>query len=1055
MPRTRILLVGLVVSVLAATLTAPAGAQQQLAAVQGVITDQTGAVLPGVSVTVTNVATGVARTVVTNEAGVYRVPSLDPGRYDIAIELSNFKKVAQKDVVLSVAATVGLNFTLEAGNVEEAVIVVGHSPEIVTEKADVSAIVEQKKISDLPLFARNPLALAALQPGVVGIPSLADLFVTEQGLGITVNGQRESGNTAQVDGITISGGPWGGSVLVVPNVDAVQEFQIIANNPSAEYGRNAGAAVSIITKGGTNGLSGSIGAFYRDEALRAKNIFETTKPDFERNEFGVSVGGPIRRDKTFFFASYDRLRQTSGSGQIFTVETEQLKNWVLANRPNSIAAQLMRTYAPPLYPTTGLTDLGSPARGANVWGPPDGIPDVGDITLALVSQRLGDQINTRIDQVLREGNDQIRASYYGNWIDNPAVYVRPQFNKPFDFLNQLFTSSYTRVISNQTLNELGFGWVRQHGETGDPTPESPTIAITGLTQPQTNFGVDFWHPITFTQDNFEIRNILTMNRGTHSFRVGGELRHGRDGATLHHWERPNYAFQSILDFVDDEAFSETRAVDPATGLPTVAPGTYITNEWGVFVQDNWKIRSNLTLNLGLRYDNFGNPSKKEGPFNGLILGAGATRQEQMTTARAAAVDSIYATDGNNFAPRFGFAWDPGGNAQLVIRGGAGISYNRINNTAYSDERLNPPQFAAASTNIFQATPILYTLGPDYPPNPALGRGLDENGGIRGARVNLRVIDPAIVLPHVYSWFAGAQRQLPGEFVLDVNYIGSSSRNLLGGDGPTSQNYNRFAGDLLDNVLNRLNTSFGTVDITESRIDASYHGLATQISRRYQKGFAFQVAYTLGKAEDFGGNAEELTALDREEGPATHDVRHSMKLNVIWEIPFQTDVKALNHAFGGWQLNAITVYQTGGPFSVICGLAYPRCDFNADGQTNERVNVTSTDLGDPSEEEWLAGVLTTADYTLPAQGTLGTQERNAFRGPAYFNTDLSLFKNVRLPWTAGSSSTIQFRIEAFNVFNKAHLANPTTAVNNTTFGRVTSLRTNTQPRVVQIGARFMF
>jgi hypothetical protein len=657
-----------------------------------------------------------------------------------------------------------------------------------------------------------------------------------------------------------------------------------------------------------------------------------------------------------------------------------------------------------------------------------------------------------VDQVLRGGNDRIRGSYYANKINNPAVYIRPQFNHDFTFLNQLLTSNYSRVISNQTLNELSFGWVRQHGETGDPTPEAPTIAITGLSF---GFGVDFWHPITFTQNNFEVRNVLTMNRGEHSFRVGGELRYGRDGAILHHWERPNYGFQSILDFVDDEPYSETRAVDPATGRSTVAPGTYITTEWGLFFQDNWKPRSNLTLNLGLRYDNFGNPSKKEGPYNGIILGSGATRQEQIATAKVAAVDRIYKTDWNDFAPRVGIAWDPKGNAQFIVRGGAGISYNRINNTAYSDERLNPPLFAQASTTILDPTvAILYTLGPTYRENPALGRGLDANGGILGSRVALRVIDPAIVLPHVYNWFAGVQRQLPWDFVLDVNYVGSASRNLLGGDGPTSNNYNRFAGDLLDGVLNRLNPSFGTIDLTESRIDANYNGIATQVSRRYRKGLAFQVAYTLGKARDVAGNSQEVTNPGLEKGPADYDVRHVVKLNAIWEIPFETKVKALEYLLGGWQVNAITVYQSGYPFSVTCTLAYPRCDFNADGQSGDRVNVSSTDLGSPTQQQWLDGVLTASDYTLPATGTLAAQERNAFRGPRYFNTDLSFFKNVPVPWYGAGEARMQIRLEMFNLFDKAHLGNPVSNTADTVnFGRVTGLRRD--PRVIQLGVKFMF
>jgi hypothetical protein len=769
----------------------------------------------------------------------------------------------------------------------------------------------------------------------------------------------------------------------------------------------------------------------------------------------LSVGGPIRRDRTFFFGAFDGVRETGGQGALYTVETEALKNWVLANRPNSIAARLMREFTPPSYPTASLRDLGSPAPGANVIGPPDGIPDVGTISLTLTNQRRGDQYMGRIDQVLGGGNDRIRGSYYLNNIETQTLYVRPQFNHPFSFRNQLLTSNYSRVISAQTLNELTFGWVRQRGITGDPTPLSPTVNITGMAYPAA-FGVDFWHPINFQQNNFELRNVLTMSRGTHSFRLGGELRHGRDGATLHHWERPNYTFTSLLDFVDDEPFSETRAVDPATGQPTVAPGTYITNEFGFFFQDNWKIRRNVTLNLGLRYDNFGNPSKKEGAFNGIVLGPDATRQEQIAAARVAAVDSVYETDSNNLSPRFGLAWDPKGDARFVVRGGAGLSYNRINNTAFSDERLNPPQFAAATASVQDpSVAILYTLGPTYPANPALGRGLDANGGIRGSRVDLRVVDPALQLPYIYNWFAGVQQQLPWDFVLDLNYIGSSSRNLLGGDGPTSQDYNRFAGDLLDGVRSRLNPSFASVHITESRIDASYHGLTTQVNRRFRQGLAFQVAYTLGKADDTGGNAQEITRPELEKGPADHDVRHSIKMNAMFEIPFPSE-SALRHVLGGWQINAIAIYQSGNPFSVVCGLPYPQCDFNADGQVNDRVDVNRTDLGSLSQTQWLQGFLTSSDFSLPARGTLATQERNAFRGPSYFNADLSLFKNVRMRWVNGSAATVQLRAEVFNLFNEAHLFVPLTiASNSPTFGRVTNLRPQTQPRVIQVGAKFLF
>jgi len=1038
---------------------APLGAQSHLGAIQGTIIDESGAVLPGVTLTVTNVQTGVGRTTVSNDVGVYRVQSLDPGRYQITANLDGFRRATRSEVVLSVGATLGVNFTLRTGGVEESIEVTGSAPDVQTERAEVSSVVEQKKITDLPLVGRNVLSLTALQPGIVGIPSSADFLAPEQGLGVTANGVRGSGNSATIDGANVTGGPWGGTVLLVPNVEAVQEFQVISNNPSAEHGRNSGATVSIITKGGTNRWSGSAFEFHRNENLRARGFFENrTRPkaDFRRNDFGGSFGGPLKRDHAFFFVSAEIVRELTGNAFNATVETQQLVDWVNATRPNSIAAQLFRMFAPREYPTSDLRDLGSPLPGAGEWSDtPDGIPDVGTISVLNNGPRDGQQYNLRFDQVLRGGIDQLRASYYMTEIETQDLFVRPQFNKPFPFRNQAANVGHTWMMSSTMLNEASFGFARQHGDTGHVAPESPDVNIGGGVS---SFGIAFWQPIDFTQNNFNIRNTLTMNRGRHSFRAGGELRHGRDGATLTHWRRPTYGFQSILDFVDDEPFSEDRAVDPLTGEPTSAPGLYVTNEWSLFFQDNWKLRPNVTLNLGLRYENFGNPTKADGAFNNILLGEGATRQEQVRNARVGAVDQLYETDWNNFAPRLGITWDPTSEARFVVRAGGGMSYNRINNTVFSDERLNPPQFAHAFGSVQDGTPIVYSLGPNFTPNPALGRGLDQRGGITGARVDLRVVDPDAITPEYYNWFAGFQYQLPWRFVADVTYNGSRGRNLMNGDGPGGQNYNRFSGDLVDDRLDRLNPSFAGVNLNESRVRSRYNGLSVQLQRRYSSGFAVQSVYTFGVAKDLPGFTMWVERPELDWGYSNEDVRHRLATNFIVELPFRPANRLLDAVLGGWQLNGLAILQSGGPFSVTCGLAWPRCDFNADGVNNDRVTLpaSGTDLGSPSQQDWLDGVLNAADFTNPAVGTAADQPRNAFRGPGFKNMDFSLVKNFRLPGVGGDESTVQVRLEMFNAFNWVNLNNPVGAVNSPNFGRVTGQRGGTGgPRVVQLGARWSF
>ncbi|HEY3381018.1 MAG TPA: TonB-dependent receptor [Vicinamibacterales bacterium] len=1030
-------------------LAVPAVAQLQLATIQGTVTDQTGGVLPGVTVTATNTGTRVARSTVTNERGVYRLPSIEPGVYDVTVELQGFGKLSRPKVDIEVGATLGLNFTLQPGAIAETITVTGEAPMVQTEIASVSAVVERKQLEALPLVGRNVMALAALQPGINGIPGSTDFLSAEQGLGITASGQRGSGNNAMVDGMSINGTPWGGTVLVVPNAEAVQEFQVISNNQSAEYGRNSGAAVSIVTRGGTNRFSGSLFEFHRDQSLRARGMFETKKPDFKRNDFGGSFGGPVKRDRTFFFGSFEGVREVSGSGSLVTVETEAFVNYVTSTRPNSIAAKLLSTYRPPSYPTTGLTDLGSPAKGANVYSKTlDGIPDVGQINYNSRNNRTGNQFNVRIDHVMNGGNDRIRGTYYSSGIETWTNYVRSAFNHPYPVANQLFTLGYTKVLSNTILNEVGFGFVRMHGETGDPTPETPTISISAIGGIP-GFGVDFWHPIYYTQNNFEFKDTLTMTRGSHSLRMGGQFSWGADDSEMHHWQRPNYSFQSIFDFADDEPFTETRAVDPATGKTIFATSHYRTKEFSGFIQDNWKVRPNLTLNVGLRYDNFGNPTKSPGQFNAISIGSGSTRQEQIATAKAVAADRLYNTDWNNVAPRFGFAWDPTTTGRMVVRGGWGISYNRINNTVWSDEKFNPPQFAQATAGVQNGTPIVYTLGPNYPDNPALGRGVDANGGIKGARVALRVIDPATTTPYSYNWFAGIQREMPWKLVLDVNYIGSAGRNLMSTDGPGGEDYNRFAGDMLDGVRNRLNPSFASVGLAESRIDSKYNGLALGLKRRLDHGLSFQFAYTFGKTYDTPASATEVTQPQLDYGYADYDIRHKIAANILWQIPFNSAHKAMNAVFGGWQINTITFWQSGAPFNVTCPSTYPTCDFNADGVTGDRINGPTSDLnlGSKTQDDWLTGAFKLSGFSFPSQGTLGNLERNSLRGPSYFNTDVSLIKSVSIRRTV-----LQVRIEAFNAFNQVNLNNPSTSTTSTTFGRVTSTRSM---RVIQLGAKLSF
>jgi hypothetical protein len=382
----------------------------------------------------------------------------------------------------------------------------------------------------------------------------------------------------------------------------------------------------------------------------------------------------------------------------------------------------------------------------------------------------------------------------------------------------------------------------------------------------------------------------------------------------------------------------------------------------------------------------------------------------------------------------------------VVRGGFGVAYNRLGNTVWSDEKLDAPQFAHASANIDNGVPMVYSLGPNYTPNPAFGTGLDANGGIKGARVDLRLVDPQATTPYTYNWFLGMQRDLGKHFVLDVNYIGSSSHNWMSADGPTSENYNRYAGDMADGILNRLNPSFGVINFNESRIGAKYSGLTVQLQRRMYKGLSFQAAYTFGKGTDTATSAQELTRPDLEKGPTNYDVRHRFAGNFMLEIPSPSQDPVLKRILGGWQLNGATIYQTGLPFSVVSS----RLDSNLDGTYRDRPNTPS--WGDSksglSNDDYLNGIFKASDFPLPAAGQLGTLGRNTFRGPRYFATDLSLFKNIALV----KETKLQLRFEVFNAFNTTNLNNPNNNLTSSVFGKSTSAK---PPRIVQLGAKLIF
>ena len=1061
-PRTRICL-WLLPLMLLLLVPSPASAQFS-GAIQGTVTDSQKAVVADAIVMVTSLQSGVTRESVTSSDGVFRVLSLGPGAYRVEVVKPGFLNAVRESITVGITETVRLDFTLEVSGVQESVTVTTSAPLVETEQGRVSGRVDRLQLQEMPLSGRNLYNLIALQPGVTGKGVSAsisggggadDSFAGESAPRINASGQRDEANSYTVDDTSTNGVARGGITNLTPNTESVEEVRVVANNFSAVDGRSTGAQVQVITKAGTNQFRGSGSYYFQNDKLSARNVFETSVPKFDKNQFGYSLGGPIVKNQLFFFTSYEGLRQEGARGQTYTVETPAFRNFILQTRPNTIAAQLLRDFAPAVDPTTGFRDLGSPAPGVNTIGPADGIMDVGTASFVPEGWRDGNQFNIRADYELNPGKDRLYGNFYRTNSYAVTGGIRPAFNRPTPNTTHFGNVNYTRTFSSSMLNEFRGGVMRLVGLPDTPAHlEIPGITITGAT----GFGQS-GYPNGWWQTNWHFKNIFTVVKSSHQLKMGGELRQMYGSASNTNNYIPAYSFSSLLNFADDESLQMSRYVDPRTGEPVTAFSELTQTEWAIFIDDDWKVRPNLTINMGLRYENYGTFKDSDDTLRNIVFGPGTTYNERLASARVDFVDKFFETDDNNFGPRLGFAWDPKGDGRMSVRGGYGLSYDRLMNLPAENYRHSPPLRAQVVLGQFFGTPqFTYSLGDPskpylgYPVDPALQVGLDPNNGVKGARVALTTVDPALRSPYMHNWFAGVQRELWWGVVADFNYIGSSGRNLH-----NAYNVNRFRGDLIDGRFDGFNPSFSSINMVTSTSASDYQGGTLQLRRNFQQGWTLQGAYTFGKAMNDADIAVGTTAfqdaadIDGEWALAGYDVRHKLALLGVWEMPFFSSSTGLTRTLlAGWQLAGSAIFQTGNPINVTRGGAFPTGDFNADGNGGDRPNAPASTVKQSgwSQDEYLNGIFKVTDFPVPAPGQNGNLVRNAYRGPGYADVSLSVSKTFAVTPRVNT----EFRVDAFNAFNRVNLSDPNMDLSNTNFGKSTS-QLNT--RAIQLGVRLRF
>ncbi|HEY3129019.1 MAG TPA: TonB-dependent receptor, partial [Acidobacteriota bacterium] len=957
--------------------------------IEGTVTDPTGAVVPGATVTVTNTETGKTQETLTSDEGFYRVTGLAPGRYRVSVELSGFKKKVVENVAVNAEDVRGVNLALETGELTTSVTVEGEAlPALQTENANIAGAITTDEIRRLPQVGRDPYELIRLAPGVfgdgarsgsgssVGLPnttgpggSNTSVFQVENQVPITANGQRLSANNYQIDGVSVNSLTWGGAAVVTPNQESVKEMRVVSSSYSAEDGRNSGAQIKVVSQNGTNLFHGSALFKYNDPGLNAFNKYggffgaPPVRVNQRFRQYGGSLGGPVVKDKLFFFFSYEGLRNITSDTFNQFVETPEYRQLVRNLRPGGITAKIFSL--PGMEPriikvlpvdcsafgndpkrcnvVSGGLDIGSPtgslgsyvSLGNPAGGGLDGIPDIQFAQLAIPNKVRGNQYNTRFDYDMTE-NDHFAVSTYfthrDDILSDSSSRSRPSSDLTFTPLNSAVTLTYNRIFSGTTLNEARFNFTRfaanQVISSKNTNFGIPRIEVEGLPFDRIRFGAPRAEttPGIFAQNTFEFRDTLGKVFRNHGMKYGVEVRKEEDNNNLVGGARPLYSFSGLFNLANDAPIFESINADPRTGSTADIQRYFRTSAYALFVQDDWKFRPNLTLNLGLRWEYFTPLKERRGQLSNLIFGS-----KGLADSRVVVVDEFFKPDRNNFAPRLGFAWGPRRlEDKLVVRGGFGVSYNRTPNVVLANARGNPPFLVryniccgTASTDFgtpFKDGLIAYTLGSSnspfsFPPNLALAQGIDPaTGGPRADAAEVYGTGPELPNAYVYSFSLDTEYRLPQHLVAAFGYQGSSGHKLI---RLVNQNF-----------LFPPNPKFFAVYFARPDVNSNYHALIARLTREFSRGLQMEGVYRFSKSIDnlsYEGPGAETNQtypqdLRSERGPSDFDVRHHFILSGLWDIPiFRGRSDFVGKAFGGWQINGVWTAHTGFPWTAKTGL----------------------------------------------------------------------------------------------------------------------------------------
>lgn len=1074
-------------------------AQTPTASLSGYVHDSSGAVVRNASVTIRSTATGISHITHTDAAGEYQFLQLPPSVYDVSASAEGFQSELQSRVVLQVAQHARTNFQLKPGKVTETVEVASEAALTDTESAAVGSVIDNRKILELPVNARTFYSLALLAPGVVQPAQNSTLGYRG---GFNVAGSKETWNSFSLNGVDDNDEAINGPAFR-PSVDSIQEFKVLTGVYSSEYGRTSGGQVVVVTKSGGNAFHGDVFEFLRNQIFDARNYFNSTgtTPPYHRNQFGGTLGGPIRKDKTFFFVSYEGLRLRQQTIALSTVPT--------------LAMAGITT--PGVYDFSSLLGLATPVHVKNPYTGKDFItPNVitksdldasGDSILAGTSSQLGvalasfypkaslatasgaapgnnynftvagtEQLNefsVKVDHTFSP-KDTVSANY--NYLDDPTFvptnnqcnsnnYI-PGFGCSDGLTVQLGTIAETHIFNPAVLNELrlnferfrqsgiqqdtGANFVGISGASAGNFPNNtglPATSITGFG----SLGGAYNMPQQRFDNTYQLIDALTYTHGHHTFKLGADLRradsiddtvyYGR-GALTFTGGASGYSFADLI-----LGFPHTATREP-TNSTVMRP---FHDNVAAFLQDDWKFSPSLSFNFGLRWE-YDSPLRDySNNLSSFIASAGTIVQ----AGANGAPNHFSKEDWNNFAPRVGLAWQPYGNSATVVHAGFGVFYNvpvllqQFVNVLSQYPVRNPQTYTATS-----ASPL--TLANAYPSTNAPGSRTATG------------IDPNYVTPYVDEWSLGIQQTLAKNTLFEITYVGlkgtkmPSERNInqavLGSGGTATENSRRpyqtaFAG-----------LTFGNVTYLQTEGSSSYHSLQAKLQKNYSNGFSGLLSYTFGRSIDEGpggsdSSSDSSKALPQnsyaphsERGLSDFDVRHRLVASPVYDLPFGRNHAYLNRGLvsaiaGGWRLAGIFQYQSGRPFTVYYGT-----DNSYTGENADRPNVAhDPNLHAPHTVSQWFNTSSNPAFVAATAGTFGNERRNTIIGPGLVDADVS----VERTFTVRELAHVQLRAESYDLTNHPNFYNPNPSTDTFGSGSFGKLSQAFDPRQLQFSLKVLF